>query len=98
VGYIVQRQALTTEKLFTIIIDGRWHQIDELSNQTKIEKTKLAQFLQFLSAQGIITCEEKTGRIKVKPEWQNLLPTQTEPPVPQKENPPKPKFQSNLNG
>jgi hypothetical protein len=53
--------------------------MDELSNQTKIEKTKLAQFLQFLAAQGIITCEEKTDRIKVKPEWQNLLPTETEP-------------------
>jgi len=79
VGYIVQRQALTTEQLFTIITDGRWHQIDELSNQTKIEKDKLAQFFQFLAAQGIITYGEKTDTLKVKPEWQNLLPTETEP-------------------
>jgi hypothetical protein len=73
---------LTIEKLFTIIKDGQWHQIDELSDQTKLEKDKLTQFFQYLSIQNIITYEEKTNRIKVEPEWQNLLPTETEPTQP----------------
>jgi hypothetical protein len=77
------------EKLFTIIQDGQWHQIDELSDQTKIEKDKLTQFFQFLSTQSIITYEERANSIKVKPEWQNLLPTQTDPPAPPKRNPAK---------
>ncbi len=78
------------EKLFAIIKDGQWHQIDELSDQTKVKKDKLTQFFQFLSTQGIITYEEKTNSIKVKPEWQNLLPTETEPPATPKRNPTKP--------
>jgi hypothetical protein len=82
VGYIEQRQALTIEKLFAIIKDGQWHKIDELADQTKLEKNKLTQFFQFLTTQDIIKYEEKTNRVKVKPEWQNLLPTQTEPTQP----------------
>jgi hypothetical protein len=82
---------LTIEKLFTIIKDGQWHKIDELADQSKLEKNKLTQFFQFLTTQDIIKYEEKTNRVKVKPEWQNLLPTQTEPPAPPKRNPTKPK-------
>jgi hypothetical protein len=71
---------LTTEKIFAIIKDGKWHKIKELSDQFKVKKDKLTEFFEFLSKQGIIIYEEKTNRIKVKPEWQNLLPDQTEPP------------------
>jgi hypothetical protein len=70
---------LTTQKLFAIIKDGQWHNITELSIQVKVQPDKLTEFSQFLSAQDVIIYEEKTNRIKVKPEWQNLLPDQTEP-------------------
>jgi hypothetical protein len=71
---------LTTEKLFTIIKDGQWHNLTDLSVQVKVQPDKLTEFFEFLSAQGIVTFEEKTNRIKVKPEWQNLLPDETETP------------------
>lgn len=72
---------MTTPKLFAIIKDGKWHQISELAKQTKVKTEKLAEFFEFLSAQGVITYEEKTRRAKIKQEWQNFLPTQTEPPA-----------------
>jgi hypothetical protein len=77
------------EKLFAIIRDGKWHQIDELSDKTKLEKDKLTRFFQFLSTQNIVAYQEITNSIKVKPEWQNLLPTETEPPATPKRNPAK---------
>ena len=76
---------MTAEKLFAIIKDGKWHKISELSKQTKVKTDKLTEFFQFLSTQGVITYEEKTNRVRIEPEWQNLLPTQTEPPTPPKD-------------
>jgi hypothetical protein len=70
---------LTITKLFAIIKDGKWHTITDLSGQIKAQTDKLTEFSQFLCTQGIVTYEEKTARIKVEPEWQNLLPTETEP-------------------
>ena len=71
---------MTIEKLFAIIKDGRWHKINELSDKTKIKTDKLNEFFQFLSKQCVIKYEEKTQSIKIEPEWQNLLPAETEPP------------------
>jgi hypothetical protein len=81
---------LTTEKLFTIIKDGQWHNLTDLSVQVKVQPDKLTEFFQFLSAQGVIKYEEETGRVKIEPEWQNLLPTVTEPPAAPTKNPSKP--------
>jgi len=70
---------LTTPKLFATIKDGKWHNLTDLSGQIKVQTDKLTEFSQFLSIQGIITYEEELNRIKVKTEWQNLLPTDSEP-------------------
>jgi hypothetical protein len=73
------RKTLTTQKLFAIIKDGKWHQISELAKQIQVKTDRLTEFFEFLSAQGVTIYEEKTNRIKLEAEWQNLLPTETEP-------------------
>jgi hypothetical protein len=78
------------EKLFATLNDGKWHNINELSDQFKMKKDKLKEFFKFLSTQGIIRYEEETGRVTIEPEWQKLLPTQTEPPPAPKKSPIKP--------
>jgi hypothetical protein len=77
---------LTAEKLFATLNDGKWHRISELTKQTKVKTNKLTEFFQFLSTQGVITYEEKTNRVRIEPEWQNLLPTQPELPSPPKKS------------
>ena len=84
---------MTIIKLFAIIKDGKWHTITDLSSQIKVQTDKLTEFFQFLCTQGIVTYEEKTARIKVEPQWQNLLPTQTEPPAAPAKSPFKPDAQ-----
>jgi hypothetical protein len=81
---------LTIIKLFAAIKDGKWHNITDLSSQIKVQTDKLTEFSKFLSTQGIVTYEEKTARIKVKPEWQNLLPTETEPTLDKTHHPKNP--------
>jgi len=63
------------EKLFSTLNDGKWHQINELSDQFKVKRDKLTEFFLFLLTQGVIAYEEKTNRVRIEPEWQNLLPT-----------------------
>ena len=72
---------MTIEKFFAILKDGEWHDLTDLSDQIQVQTDKLTEFLQFLSKQGIITYENKAHRIKIEPEWQNLLPDETEPPA-----------------
>jgi len=72
------------EKLFATLNDGKWHQIHELSDQFKVKRDKLTEFFLFLLTQGVIAYEEKTNRVRIELEWQNLLPTQTEPQQPYK--------------
>jgi hypothetical protein len=43
-----------------------------------VQTDKLTEFLQFLSKHGIIAYEDKAQRIKIEPEWQKLLPDETE--------------------
>jgi len=68
------RTPMTVEKLFAILKDGEWHNLTDLSAQIEVQIHKLDEFLQFLSKQCIIEYETKTHRLKIKPEWQNLLP------------------------
>jgi hypothetical protein len=70
---------LTIEKFFTILKDGEWHHLTDLSDQIQVQTDMLIEFLQFLSKHGIITYEDKAQRIKIEPEWQNLLTDETEP-------------------
>ena len=64
---------MTIEKFFTILKDGEWHNLTDLSNQIKVQTDKLTEFAYFLSKKGLITYEEKTCKIKIKHEWQNIL-------------------------
>jgi hypothetical protein len=70
---------LTIEKFFKILKDGEWHDLTDLAVQIEVQTNKLTELSQFLSKQGIILYEEKAQRIKIKPEWQNLLPDEIEP-------------------
>jgi hypothetical protein len=70
---------LTIEKLFAILKDGEWHNLINLSTQIQVQTDKLTEFSQFLHKHGIITYENKARRIKIEPEWKNLLPDQIEP-------------------
>ena len=81
---------MTIIKLFAIIKDGKWHTITDLSGQIKVQTDKLTEFFQFLCTQGIVTYEEKTARIKVEPEWKNLLPTENRTPAAPAKSPFKP--------
>jgi DNA-binding IclR family transcriptional regulator len=65
---------LDIENFFDILKDGEWHDIPELADQIKIPANKLTEFFLSLSKQGIIEYEEKTQRIKIKPEWKELIP------------------------
>ena len=67
---------MTIEKFFTILKDGEWHDLADLSNQIRVQTDKLTEFADFLSKKGLIAYEEKTCRIKIKPEWQDTLPAE----------------------
>ena len=69
---------MTIEKLFALLKDGEWHNLTDLSDQINVQIDKLTEFLQFLSKHGIIYYDNKAHRIKIEPEWQNLLPDETE--------------------
>ncbi len=62
------------EKFFTVIKDGAWHSIDELSTQLDLPSSKLMEFSDFLSSQGLLKYENETRKIKIDPNWKLLLP------------------------
>jgi hypothetical protein len=67
------RKLMIIEKLFTILKDGEWHSTIELTDQIKIPIDKIDEFLKFLWKNDIISYSAKTHRIKIKPEWQNII-------------------------
>jgi hypothetical protein len=69
---------LIIEKFFKTLKDGEWHDLSDLSVQIEVQTNKLTELSQFLSKHGIIIYEEKAHRIKIEPEWQNLLPDEIE--------------------
>lgn len=69
---------MSSEKIFAVLKDGAWHDVAELADQTEIQTEKLIEFSQFLTEQGIAKYEDKTHRIKIKPEWKPLLPIESE--------------------
>jgi hypothetical protein len=69
---------LTIETLFAILKDEEWHDLTKLADQIKVQTGKLTEFLQFASQQDVITYEDKTHRIKIKTEWQKVLPDEIE--------------------
>ena len=73
---------MNIEEFFAILKDGAWHDVHQIADQIEIQTGKLIEFSQFLSEQGIIEYEDKTSRIKLEPEWNRLLPDESEPAEP----------------
>jgi len=72
---------LNVENFFAILKDGKWHNIPEIAKQLEIPEDKLTEFLQYLSKQGIIDYEDKPHRIKITPEWKELIPEEKDTPA-----------------
>jgi hypothetical protein len=66
---------LTTEDFFDAIKDGEWHSLNQLSYQLGVPVQKLIEYSRFLS-QGIIQYEEEAKKVKLKPKWKKLLPSE----------------------
>jgi hypothetical protein len=69
---------LILEKLLAILEDEAWHDVYQLASQIQIPPDQLIQFSRFLSEKGIVKYEDKTHKIKITPEWKNLLPIKGE--------------------
>ncbi len=65
---------LSSDEFFATLRDGAWHSINDLATHLGIPVDKLAECVKTLSDQGIITYQEDTQRIKIKPEWKRFLP------------------------
>jgi predicted transcriptional regulator len=66
--------SMSLEEFFTLIRDGTWHNIEELSNELDLPPTKLMKLSNFLSQHGLVKYEEDSNRLKLKPKWKLLLP------------------------
>jgi predicted transcriptional regulator len=67
---------LVTEEFFDTIKDGTEHSLSELAYQLGVPVEKLIEYSRFLSNQGIIQYKEETQKIKLKPEWKKLIPSE----------------------
>jgi predicted transcriptional regulator len=67
---------LSTEEFFDTLKDGAWHSLNELAYPLGVPVEKLIEYSHFLQNQGIIQYEEETQKIKLKPEWKNLIPSE----------------------
>jgi predicted transcriptional regulator len=67
---------LSTEEFFDTIKDGGWHNLNELAYQLGVPVEKLIEYSRLLSNQGMIQYEEETQKIKIKPEWNPLIPSE----------------------
>lgn len=69
---------LSIETFFATIKKRKWHNITDLSAQLIININTLIELSKVLSQNGIVTYEESKQRIKMKPEWNDLLPINEE--------------------
>jgi hypothetical protein len=58
---------MTIEKFFTILKDGEWHDLTDLSNQIQVQTDKLTEFAHFLSKKEIIVTKKKLAESKSNP-------------------------------
>jgi hypothetical protein len=65
---------LQIEELFESLKDGEWHNIEEISNKTKTATNKLIELSKFLHLNGIFLYQPDTKKIKIAPEWLNIIP------------------------
>jgi len=72
-AYPQYMSTLSIDEFFTVIKDGAWHSIDEVSDQVGLQTSKLTKLSKLLSEHGLIKYEEKNHRIKIEPSWKLLL-------------------------
>jgi len=72
---------MSLEEFFTVIKDGTWHNIEELSDKLDLSLTRLVKISNFLSQHGLLKYEEESNKIRLEPKWRLLLP-QEEPTEP----------------
>jgi len=65
---------LSLDRFFSIIKDGEWHSVEELSNELGLKTSKLTKLSKYLSDHGLLKYEEEDGKIRIKPMWKLLLP------------------------
>ena len=65
---------LSIDKFFTVIKNGAWHSIDELSDMLGISTIKADKLSKFLSNRGLIKYEAENRRIRIQSLWKLLLP------------------------
>ena len=69
---------MNTQKFFSFLRDEAWHSLPELAEQTEVDQDRLLEYSQFLAGKGIVIFEDKTQRIKIEPEWNHIIPSETE--------------------
>jgi hypothetical protein len=73
---------LSLDRFFSVIRNGAWHSIDELSQQLGIPEEKLSEFSKVLAEHGLLKQDEKTDKIRIDPVWKLLLPEEDKLPEP----------------
>ena len=65
---------MSLEGYFSVISDGMWHSLEHLSKQLRLQMGKIEKLSALLSKHDIISYEEKTHRIRLRPLGKLLLP------------------------
>jgi hypothetical protein len=73
---------LSLDRFFTVIRDGAWHNVNELSEQLGIPVEKMSEFSKVLAEHGLLKQDEKTNRVRMEPVWKLLLPEEDTLPEP----------------
>jgi biotin operon repressor len=74
--------SMSLEEFFTVIKDGTWHSIEELSDKLNLSSTRLMKLSNFLSQHGLLKYEEEDNKIRLEPKWRLLLPEEESPTEP----------------
>ena len=64
-------QNMYMDKLFSVIADGQWHTLAELSDKLKLDMDRLLKLITFLHEYGFLTFRE--DRVKITDEVRRLL-------------------------
>lgn len=66
------------DHFLTLIADGAWHSLKNLSKHSKIPRQKLEPLLKLLSETNIIEYKTKKSQVRIKKEWQQMLQNTSE--------------------
>jgi len=73
---------MSLEGYFSVISDGMWHSLEQLSKQLRLQKEKIEKLSELLSKHDIISYEEENHRIRLRPLGKLLIPEEEEPREP----------------